>query len=54
MIPNSSLNLVEKSTTLASISKEVFGIGNIINTEHFSDLIKCSVYQRGYYILLLI
>ena len=29
---------INKSTTLASISKEVFSIGNVINIEHFSDL----------------
>ena len=32
--------IVNKSTTLLSTSKEVFGIGNIINIENFSDLIK--------------
>ena len=32
--------MAKKSTTLVSISTEVFGIGNIINIEHFSDLIK--------------
>ena len=32
--------IINKSTTLASISKEVFSIGNYINIEHFSDLIK--------------
>ena len=31
---------INKSTTLVSISKEVFSIGNVINIEHFSDLIK--------------
>ena len=32
--------IINKSTALASISKEAFGIGNIINIKHFSDLIK--------------
>ena len=32
--------IINKSTTLVSISKEVFSIGNVINIEHFSDLIK--------------
>ena len=32
--------IINKSTTLVSISKEIFGTGNIINIEHFSDLIK--------------
>ena len=32
--------IINKSTSLVSISKEVFGIGNIMNIEHFSDLIK--------------
>ena len=32
--------IINKSTTLVSISKEVFSIGNFINIEHFSDLIK--------------
>ena len=31
---------VNKSTTLVSISRGVFSIGNIVNIEHFSDLIK--------------
>ena len=31
--------IVVKSTTLESISKEVFSLGNIVNIEHFSDLI---------------
>ena len=32
--------IINKSTTLVSILKEVFSIGNVINIEHFSDLIK--------------
>ena len=32
--------IINKSTTLVSISKEVFSIGDFINIEHFSDLIK--------------
>ena len=32
--------IINKSTSLVSISKKVFGIGNIINIEYFSDLIK--------------
>ena len=32
--------IINKSTTLVSISKEIFGTGNTINIEHFSDLIK--------------
>ena len=32
--------IINKLTTLVSISKEVFSIGNVINIEHFSDLIK--------------
>ena len=34
-----SREIVNKSTTLVSFSKEVFSIENIINIEHFSDLI---------------
>ena len=34
-----SREIVVKSTTLESISKEVFSLGNIVNIEHFSDLI---------------
>ena len=34
-----SREIVVKSTTLESISKEVFSFGNIVNIEHFSDLI---------------
>ena len=29
--------IINKSTTLLSILKEVFSIGNVINIEHFSD-----------------
>ena len=36
----SGKGILIKSTTLVSISKEVFSIGNIVNIEHFSDLIK--------------
>ena len=32
--------IINKSTTLVSILKEVFGLGNIINIEYFSNLIK--------------
>ena len=32
--------IVSKSATLVSISKEVFSIGNIVNIEYFSNLIK--------------
>ena len=32
--------IVNKSTTLVSISKEVFRIGNTVNIEYFCDLIK--------------
>ena len=32
--------ITSKSTALVFISKEVIGIGNIINIEHFNDLIK--------------
>ena len=34
-----SREIVVKSTTLESISKEEFSLGNIVNIEHFSDLI---------------
>ena len=33
-----SREIVNRSTTLVSTSKEVFSIGNIVNIEHFSDL----------------
>ena len=46
--------IINKSTTLVSISKEVFSIGNVINIEHFSDLIKLFRLSAGYYIWLLI
>ena len=32
--------IINKSTTLVTISKDVFDIGNVINIEHFSNLIK--------------
>ena len=34
-----SRETVVKSTTLELISKEVFSLGNIVNIEHFRDLI---------------
>ena len=34
-----SREIVVKSTTLELISKEVFSLGNIVNIEHFRDLI---------------
>ena len=46
--------IINKLTTLVSISKEVFSIGNVINIEHFSDLIKLFRLSAGYYIWLLI
>ena len=46
--------IINKSTTLVSILKEVFSIGNVINIEHFSDLIKLFRLSAGYYIWLLI
>ena len=49
-----SREIVNRSTTLVSTSKEVLSIGNIDNIEHFSDLTSWSVDQRGYYILLLL
>ena len=45
---------INKLTTLVSILREVFSIGNVINTEHFSDLIKLFRLSAGYYVLLLI
>ena len=41
---------------LVTISKEVFGIGNIINIEHFNDLIKLFRLSAWalHYVLLLI
>ena len=33
-----SREIVNRSTTLVSTSKEIFGIGNVVNIKHFSDL----------------
>ena len=49
-----SREIVNRSTTLVSTSKEIFSIGNVVNIKHFSDLTSWSVDQRWYYILLLL
>ena len=49
-----SREIVNRSTTLVSTSKEVFSVGNIVNIERSRDLTSWSVDQRGYYILLLL
>ena len=33
-----SREIVNRSTTLVSTSKEIFSIGNVVNIKHFSDL----------------